>query len=204
MSSDNFVWPINEAVDYLTQRNPATLNILEKRFPEFVGLLQPGMMMGDGDNEQSRKSEFVAKLLVAVLTEAQLDADRKLILARAAIMRANKYQSWMQYLALLMSGSTLGLIGVKMEFAAQLTSAAALVGSALGLASERILAVVDPAAGSYKSIFIKLVGLSEKVKILSREAIIHVNFPGSGEALASFSGQVNALCLEIKELEAQI
>ena len=204
MSSDNLLWPVNETVDYLTQRNPAALNMLEQRFPKFVELLQPGMMMGDEDNEQSGKSEFVANLLAAALTEAQLEADQKLILARTAIMRANKYQSWMQYLALLMSGSTLGLIGFKMAVAAQLTSVAAVLGSILGLASERILKVVDPAAGSYKSIFIKLVGLSEKVKILHREAIIYINFPGSAEALASFSGQVNALCLEIKELEAQI
>ena len=129
---------------------------------------------------------------------------RGTIATLATCQRANTYQSWTQYLALLMSGSTLGLIGFEMPVAAQIASVGAVAGSLLGLASERILAVVDPAAGSYRSIFLKLVGLAEKVSALRREALVYVNFPGSDEALAALSGQANAVCLEIRELGAQI
>jgi hypothetical protein len=51
---------------------------------------------------------------------------------------------------------------------------------------------------------LKLVGLAEKVNALRREALVHINFPGSEEALAALTGQANAVCLEIKELGAQV
>ncbi|MDQ1833768.1 hypothetical protein [Massilia scottii] len=204
MKAEDVFLPINEAINYFTQRNPAVLKTLQSRFPEFGDLLQPGLMMGQEDGGQIGRSAFVADLLAAALTEAQADVDQKLNLARQTILRANTYQSWAQYLALLMSGSTLGLIGFEMQVAAQVTSVGAVGGSPLALASERILAVVDPAAGSYRSVFIKLVGLAEKVSALRREALIYVKFPGSEEALAAFSGQANALCLEVRELGAQI
>jgi hypothetical protein len=204
MIAENVAWPLNETVNYLTERNSNVLKTLEDRFPAFAGLLQPGMMMGQEDTGQSGKPVFIANLLAAALTEAQSDVDQKLKLARETIRRANSYQSLAQYLALLMSGSTLGLIGFDMPVAAQVTSVAAVAGSLLALASERILAVVDPAAGSYRSIFLKLVGLAEKVSAFRREALVHVRFPGSEEALSALSGQANAVCLEIKELGAQI
>lgn len=196
--------PINEAVNFLTERNPTALKKLEDQFPDFVGLLQPGMMMGQEESVQPGKSAFVANLLAAALAEAEDDVAQKLELARGTISRANKYQSWSQYLALIMSGSTLGLIGLDKPIEAQVTSAVAVVGSLLGLISEKILAVVDPAAGSYRSIFLKLVGLAERVSALRREATIYIKFPGSDEALAALSGQANTVCLEIKEFSAQI
>ncbi|MFZ3001890.1 MAG: hypothetical protein WA071_16310 [Undibacterium umbellatum] len=204
MNAEEVVLPINEAINYLDQQNPAALKTLQNQFPAFAALLQPGMMMGEEEREQTGKSAFVANLLAVALTEAQSDVDQKLHLARQTIQRASIYQSWMQYIAILMSSSTLGLLGFGMPIAAQITSVAAVVGSLLGLASERILAVVDPTAGSYRSIFLKLVGLAEKVSVLRREALIYIKFPGPEESLIALSGQANAVCLEIKELGAQI
>lgn len=204
MSAAEITCPINESINYLALRNDTVIQALGQRFPAFAGLLQPGMMMGQEDERQAGKSEFVANLLAAALTEAQSEVDQKLERARETIARANRIQSWTQYLTLLMSGSTLGLIGFDRTVAAQVTSVAAVLGSLLGLIAERILAVVDPAAGSYRSIFLKLVGLAEKVSALRREALVYVKFPGSDEALAAFSGQANAVCLEIRELAAQI
>lgn len=203
MKDDSQALSLNESINYLIERNPAVITNLKERYPAFALVMQHGMMMGS-NTSQSNRAAFVANLLVAALSEAQSDVDEKLKRARQTIARANTYQSWTQYLALLMSGSTLGLIGFEMPVAAQITSVAAVTGSLLGLASERILAVVDPSAGSYRSIFLKLVGLAEKVSALNREALIHINYPGSEEALTALSGQVNSTCLEIKELGAQI
>lgn len=204
MSSFEAGFHINEVVNYLIERKSAAIQKLEKEFPMFSELLQPGMTMGSGDEDQSAKSVFVANLLVAALTEAQGDADQKLVLALRAIRLANTFKTCTQYLALLMSGSTLTLIGFEKPIAAQITSVAALLGSLLGLASERILAVVDPTSGSYRSIYVKLVGLAEKARTLRREALVHVQFPGSDEVLVSLSGQANAVCLQIRELGAQL
>jgi hypothetical protein len=125
-------WPVNETITYLTERNPIAVTELKEHFPKFSSLLQPGMTMGRGEDESSSKhtgkAVFIANLLAVALLEAESDVDQKLKLARENIARANKYQSWSQYLALLMSGTTLGLIGFEISLAAKITSIAAVMG----------------------------------------------------------------------------
>ena len=204
MKNEPPVLSLNESINYLIERDSPAIALLKERFPAFAVELQPGMSMGANEASRNDKSAFVASLLLATLDQTQADVDEKLKLAKQTIARATAYQTWAQYLALLMSGSTLGLIGFQLPVAAQITSVAAVVGSLLGLASERILTVVDPAAGSYRSIFLKLIGLAEKIRALRRETLIHLDYPGSEEVLAALSGQVSVTCLEIKQLGAQL
>lgn len=206
MTESSADFAVNECVNYLSERNPGIIGNLKSRFPVFAHLLEPGMMMGADEDAaaQREKAVFVANLVSAALTEADGDVSRKLDVARRAIRRADGYQSATQVVALVLSGATLGLIGLAQPFAAQLTTLGAVAGSLLGLASDRILVVIDPSTGSYRSIFLKLVGLREKVNALRREALVHTKFPGSNQILSELSGQANAVCLEIRELGAQI
>lgn len=196
-SANNFA--INEAVNLLSRVSPDRLGTLQSEFPQLRQQLAAGTLMGD---EQSDVRLVMNKLSTEALKVAERECLAFNEAAKKRISIADTLKLTGQVIALVLSATTLALVGLNADVAAKWTALGAVLGSILGLASDRLLALIDPKAGSLQSAYLKIVSLRERVRGLARLATVYGAFPPSEQVQTDFFNQVNAVCAEVNESAA--
>lgn len=198
-SVNNFA--INEAVNLLARVSPDRLGTLQSEFPELRKQLAEGTLMGTA---QPDVRLVMNTLSVEALKAAEQECVAFSEAAKKRISIAETLKLIGQLIALVFSATTLALVGLDADIAAKWTAFGAVLGSILGLASDRLLALIDTRAGSLQTAYLKIVSLRERVRGLARLSTVYGSFPPSEQVQTDFFNQVNAVCAEVNESAALV
>ncbi len=190
--------PVNEAVFFLDQFAPESLQALRSQYPELQEELQPGIMAGDAEDPDQEKSKRIllakGRVMVVALEKAICMCDDALSAAVRKMKNARKARLGGQIVTVLGSSGVLGALSATQTTLASVSGVLALLGSLATVAAEYSEQIANPEAGKLNSTYLEIGEARLRATILKQTLEIYLAESFADTALEKAVADANSLC----------
>lgn len=127
--------PINEIVSLLDQHSPETLSSLRQKYPAFKNTLKPGQIMGDEEDDESRK-KFEADVSITGMKTAMTICEKVIPDVKKRLIFSKRIKLSAQVLSVIGGASIFTLLSqdpTYAQYAKYISAGIVLVGTVLPL-----------------------------------------------------------------------